>query len=299
MRTILSVFAILATLSTGCQTSSGTKGGGLSAATQIEEGANYPGGTTLGVDVVGLQFRVPAGWSGQIQGEFFVMQEADGEGIIVLGTAELTLAEGEQLARESIDLGEGVVAIPATVPDVSGRTIRVGYDLRGNGLAERAGEPNDWDGVGVISIGDYGIGAVVLGLAPASSLSAVSTVLDSLVVSVRFFEPGSQEAAPAEGSSDWAAELAGYRITYFYSDTDYYESEEYTLCANGDLQRVLDSSAVYSTRNGTWTAYGPAHSGTIEFSLNDGEYAAYELTWDDEGGLYLDGFRYYLEWDGC
>lgn len=299
MRTTVSIFAIVATLATGCQTLSDSKGGGLSAATQVQEGVNYPGSTILGVDEVGLQFRVPADWSGQIRGEFFVMQEADGEGIIVLGTAELTLAEGEQLAKESIDVGAGVVAIPSTAPDISGRTIHVDYDLRGNGLAERAGDPNDWDGVGVISIGGYGIGAVVLGLAPAPRLSAISTVVDGLVASLVFVEPGTQEAAPEEASSDWAAELAGYRITYFYSDTDYYESEEYTLCANGDLQRVLDSSAVYSRRYGTWAAYGPAHSGTIEFSLEDGEYATYELTWDEEGGLRLDGSRYYLEWDGC
>jgi hypothetical protein len=299
MRTTLSVFAILATLAAGCQTPSSTKRGGHAAATEVQAGVIYEGDSTLGVDAVGLQFTVPAGWSGQLDGEHFLMEQDDGEGIIVLGATELTLAEGEQLAGESIDLGDGVVATPTSAPEVSGSTIRADYDLRGGGLAERAGEPNDWDGLGVISIGNYGVGAVVFGLAPAATLATVSTAVDSLTASLRFAQPGTAEGSTGEGTGDWEAQLAGYKITYFYTGSDYYESEAFTLCANGDARRVLDSSGVYSDRYGTWTATGPASSGTLEISLNNGDYSAFELTRDADGGLYLDGSRFYMEWDGC
>ena len=229
----------------------------------------------------------------------FLFEQDAGEGLIVFTAEEFTRSDAEQAAKESIDLGGSVTAVPTSAPAVDGNLIYVDYDVRGGGLAERAGDPNDWDGLGTFTVGDYGISTLALGLSPAPALSKVEEAMGDLSDSLQLRQPGSTSGAESGGKGSWGEELAGYKITYFYSSTGYYEQESFTLCSDGSVFRVLDSSGAYSERNGTWSAYGPTSSGTLEVHLDNGDSQAFELTRDAGGDLYLDGYRFYQEWDGC
>ncbi len=299
--TTFCLLSFITTLGLGCkpQTSSDASQSATINHTEIAEGVSHTGGTPLKVDAYGLTFTVPSGWTGTLQGEVFLLDQDAGEGLILLTAGEATQSEGVQQAAQSIPLEGSISAIPTTSPRVDGDTIYVDYDIRGGTLADRAGDPNDWDGLGTFTFGDYGFGTLSLGLAPAEALSSVEEAMGDLSDSLQLRQPTSPQTTDEGDAGGWAEDLAGYKITYFYSGSDYYEQESFTLCSDGSVLRVFDASGAYTERNGTWAAYGPATSGTLEVNLENGDSQAFELTRDADGGLYLDGSRFYQEWDGC
>jgi len=264
---------------------------------EIQPGVEYRGATTLQAPEFGISFLLPAGWVGGLppDSEFFIMQHPSYQAYVLASLDELTLTEAQQLMAAPINLGDGIVMRPAGEVATEGVTLRADYSV--------SGTPQPLEGQVVTIIGDHGYSAYFVVAAAPDDFEAVKAAVVNMSESVRLTAP---VAAPAPAAGSWQEQLAGKKLSWFYTTSGYTEEDYMWLCPDGRFFRSADSggfgggaSGAFSGRYaGRWEASGNAQVGTLTLQYNDGDVGSYELTIEDEK-LYLDGKRWFREYTDC
>lgn len=270
---------------------------GAQQAVEIEPGVQYQGATVLQAPEYGISFTLPAGWAGMLPPgiEYFVMQHRSLQAYVLAGLDELTLSEAQQLMSENIDLGDGIVMWPAGEVTTEGVTIKADYSV--------SGAPQPLQGQVTTIIGDHGYSMYFVIAAAPADFEATKAEVERMSASVRLVPPA---AAPAPAAGSWQEQLAGRKLSHFYTASGYTEENYIWLCGDGRFFRSANSggfgggaSGAFSSRYaGRWDASGDAVSGTLTLTYNDGSTTTYTLTIEDEK-LFLDGGRYFREPADC
>lgn len=266
-------------------------------AQELEPGVQYTGETRLQAAEYGISFVLPQGWVGALppDAEFFIMQSAPLQAYVLAGIDELTLGEAQRLMADDIDVGDGILLRPAGEVTTEAALLVADYSV--------SGTPEPLEARVTTIIGDHGYGVFFIAAAVPGDIGAVNDAVEQMSNSVSLVAP---VAAPAPEAGSWQEQLAGRKLSYFYTTTGYTEEDYMWLCADGSYFRSANSGgfgggasgAFQSQYGGRWQASGDAQSGTLSIQYNDGSTASYTLTIEDEK-LYLDGSRWFREQTDC
>ncbi len=156
-------------------------------AVELEIGKTYKGGERIEAKAYGLSFTVPEGWSGLLPpgGTFFAMTPDNRT--FVFATAEPgSVQEAQGSLIQPLPLGNGITLEPIGSPRVEGDALAIGYAVQG------ASEPHGSEGRAVV--GDNGVIAGFIGVAPKDDVEAMRATLGEIADSTDFEEP----ATPTE-----------------------------------------------------------------------------------------------------
>lgn len=156
-------------------------------AVELEIGKTYEGGTRIEAKAYGLSFTVPEGWSGLLPpgGTFFAMTPDNRT--FVFATAEPgSVKEAQGALVQPLPLGNGIDLQPIGSPRVEGDGFAIDYSVLG------APEPHGSEGRAVV--GDTGVVAGFIGVAPKDTYEMMLTSLAEIADGVGFEEM----PAPAE-----------------------------------------------------------------------------------------------------
>lgn len=165
---------VLATMLLSTAGAAGTVG-----AVELEIGKTYQGGTLIEAKAYGMSFTVPEGWSGLLPpgGTFFAMTPDNRT--FVFATAEPgSVQEAQGSLSQPLPLGNGIKLQPIGSPRTEGNGFAIGYAVQG------APEPLGSEGRAVV--GDNGVIAGFIGVAPKDAVEAMLTTLDDVTAGVGF-----------------------------------------------------------------------------------------------------------------
>lgn len=262
------------------------------SATVLSPEQRYTGPQHLTEPSLGIGFTIPEAWFGVLprDSEFFVMAPADEAGYIFAGADEMTPAEARSTMSQDLPLGNGITLHPTDKLSEDGRRLSAGYTVSGaqQPLAAQA----------TTAIGERGLGIFFIAVYPAHRAAEFARALDSLVDSIRWSAPVSPPAAPA-GSQ---FELAGKKLTRFYTGSGYSETQYLYLCHSGQFYHDFNgggygwnaSGAFQSNSRGRWQVSG----NRLVLDYADSSSAAYNLSVDDREFM-MDGKRWFREVTDC
>ncbi|MGI9504628.1 MAG: hypothetical protein ACR2RE_16415 [Geminicoccaceae bacterium] len=151
-------------------------------AVELEIGKTYEGGERVEAKTYGLSFTVPEGWSGLLPpgGTFFAMTPDNRT--FVFATAEPGSAEDAQGSlSQPLPLGNGIKLQPIGGPRLEGEGFAIDYSVLG------ASEPHGSEGRALV--GDYGVIAGFIGVAPKDSVEMMRAALADIAAGAGFDEP--------------------------------------------------------------------------------------------------------------
>lgn len=269
-------------------------------AVEIVQGVEYRGETVLEAPEYGASLTLPADWvaAWPADSDFLVMRSTRYGGYVFAAIEEMTVEEARQQMQAAIDVGDGVALSPRGPVAVDGRVLRGEYAVSGTR------EP--LVGYVVTRVADHGLGVVLIAASSPDDASKVRETVDAIDASVVLAAPEARAAPDASVAGTWSAELAGRKLTHFFTRTGYTEEDYIWLCADGLFVRSFDSggfgggaSGAFASDNaGRWRASGARDAGTLELTYNDGSVARYALTLEGTK-LMLDGKRYFREATDC
>ncbi len=155
---------------------------GTAGAVELEIGKTYQGGTLIEAKAYGMSFTVPEGWSGLLPpgGTFFAMTPDNRT--FVFATAEPgSVQDAQGSLTQPLPLGNGIKLQPIGSPRVEGNGFAIGYSVQG------APEPHGSEGRAVV--GDNGVIAGFIGVAPKGAVEAMRSTLDDVTAGVGFEDP--------------------------------------------------------------------------------------------------------------
>ncbi len=156
-------------------------------AIELEIGKTYKGGERIEAKAFGLSFTVPKGWSGLLPpgGTFFAMTPDNRT--FVFATAEPgSVKEAQGNLIQAMPLNNGIKLEPIGSPRVEGKGFAIGYTVQG------APEPHGSEGRAIV--GDHGMIAGFIGIAPKGAVEDMRETLTEITEGAAFEEP----AAPTE-----------------------------------------------------------------------------------------------------
>lgn len=155
--------------------------GGAAGAVDLEIGKTYEGGTLIEAKAYGMSFTVPEGWSGLLPpgGTFFAMTPDNRT--FVFATAEPgSVQEAQGSLAQPLPLGNGIKLQPIGAPKPKGEGFTIDYSVLG------APEPLGSEGRAIV--GDTGVIAGFIGVAPRGGIDAMRATLDVIADGVGFDE---------------------------------------------------------------------------------------------------------------
>lgn len=159
---------------------------GAAGTTELEIGKTYQGGERIEAKAYGLSFTVPEGWSGLLPpgGTFFAMTPDNRT--FVFATAEPGSAQDAQGSlSQPLPLGGGIKLEPIGFPRVEGEAFAIDYSVLG------APEPHGSEGRAVV--GNNGVIAGFIGVAPKDAVEMMRTTLDAITEGVTFEDAAGPE----------------------------------------------------------------------------------------------------------
>lgn len=155
---------------------------GMAHAVELEIGKTYQGGERIESKVYGLSFTVPEGWSGLLPpgGTFFAMTPDNRT--FVFATAEPgSIKEAQGALIQPLPLGNGIMLQPIGSPRVEGNGFAIGYSVQG------APEPHGSEGRAIV--GDHGVIAGFIGVAPKGAVDDMLTTLAAIAEGAALEDP--------------------------------------------------------------------------------------------------------------
>ncbi|WP_395376581.1 hypothetical protein [Marinicella sp. W31] len=264
---------------------------------------NYPS--------LGITFTIPVGWVGQEVEDLFVMGSTTEPGRIIMSQQAIS---GKNALEQLLINGLHVDAGTQLNADSSVSTAKNdGLSVMLKGMME------------YVAVKGYIVGRmqndqqVILIMAVSSPENFNQThvaLVNKISDSLRFSQP--QQSAQAVYFNQ---QLRNVRLSYLdsYSSMDYSDSgisggyemrKNLDLCAEGhfyysgysNMNAGGDNASAYgnysSAGHGSWKVTGVGDEVYLQLSFNDGDVVEKALT-EKDGGLYLDGGRYYRQDSQC
>jgi hypothetical protein len=158
-----------------------------------------------------------------------------------------------------------------------------------------------------VKLGGHGIGAGCISIAFPSAIERAKKAGMELLKSMNFTAPVQPQVAKSAGiDQPWSEYLKGRSLKYFYTQGDFSDTDYIHLCSNGIFSRrkstvsggVTGTASMRGGDQGTWQASGQGDNGTLVLNNQDGTRSEFKIQYREgtKGvGLYLDGYRYYME----
>ncbi|MFC4635084.1 hypothetical protein ACFO3O_14275 [Dokdonia ponticola] len=253
----------------------------------------------------GLSFTLPAGWTGDIQGEYIVLGHTSIPGMMILSdnpnrTIEAVVSTAQQGIQED---GFNLTADGAfkTVSSKRAEGFYKGtYDYS---TAVKAYAIGLIDGYG------KGMSIVILTETSAFSNDHINAA-NQLAKSVRFFKP---KASPV--TLQWQNRIVGKKLTHRYTSGGVGGSSDtriITLCTNGTFTYYGNTSANldgpsgfgYANSNedsrGNYTIFSVQNNAYLTLNFENGNESEYTLTRNESGHTFLENSRYtVMDAEGC
>ena len=264
---------------------------------------NYPS--------LGIQFTIPAGWVGQEMEDLFVMGSTTEPGRIIMAQHTVSGKHAlQQLLQQGLQVDAGT-QLNTDSPISS---------VENDGLAVMLKGVMDYAAVKGYIVGrvqnDQHSILIMAVSSPESFNQNHVALVNQISDSLKFSQP--KHSAQA---AYFSQQLRNVRLTYIdsYSSMDYsgggisggYEMRKnLDLCAQGhfyysgysNLNAGGDNASAYgnysNTGHGTWEITGAGQEIYLKLRFNDGDVIEKALT-EKDGGLYLDGGRYYRQDSQC
>lgn len=259
---------------------------------QIEPGRIYSGGEQIGDPSVGLTLTLPAGWRGSLSpdGEAFVLESEAGGGYMVVIGDETTEADARRQLAEPLDLGGGVLLTPSgTVQEVATGHLTANYTVTGT--------PSEFVGKADVRLTQAGLGVAFILMSPPGTADEHLESMREFAFSLGVTEPTVQTVG---GDDEWEPFLRGLYMARYYTRTEYTESTEVWLCADGQFYYNSQagsfgggaSAAAQGLGNGRWSATGAGKTGTLILDWSNGERSTWDLEYDYElNRVFVNGER--------
>jgi hypothetical protein len=258
---------------------------------------------------LGIRFEVPSGWVGQESDGVFIMGSNSVAGIILVTThAHTSLTALENDAKSGISEGSTTLKLDGSIEKINDNTLGALYAGTMEGQAVKSYS------LGMIN--PHGSGVTIMALTTPEMFGDQHVQLAKQVSeSVRFSEP-----ATAPIIDQWKEKFTNARLTYLesYSSSGssyggystgggYSQKEVIELCGQGyfnynkrssvsiDTGGAFGSSSSSGQGQGSWEVKLGADGGaSLVLTFHDGEIYQYNLTYDQEGKTYLNGYRYFV-----
>lgn len=265
-----------------------------------QAGKVYQGPKSFSSAPDGLAFKLPKGWAGGLDGEFFGIvdpQDQGKNGILLLWSTKGTLAEARKTMASNIPVS-GVVLKPKTKVTGGKKELKATYSVLGGGALTEAT---------VTARVAHGTIVAVIAAYSTSGKKKVAGLNRSVLASLKISKPKALSTAGSNAGSDsWQKFLTGARLTRFSTGSGYSEKESYTFCPNGTFYRsfnagsnsVNGTGAAQGNNSGRWKATGKGNSGTIILHFADDSVDRSAVEYRDNK-TYWGGTRYFYEANKC
>ncbi len=265
---------------------------------QIEPGRIYTAGEEIREPSLGLRLTLPAGWRGALSpdGSSFMLEPVSGEGLMVVIADRLTEAQAREQLSQPIDVGGGIVLVPAgEVREVATGHPTGAFDVRG--------APSGYQGTVDVRLTAGGLGVAFVLLSPSGSAASQREAMRAFAFSLGVEAAAVGGRAGGDGAGvvdEWEPYLRGRYLARFFTRTGYTESAELWLCSDGTFYYDSQgggfgggaSGAMQSRGGGRWSATGAGASGTLFLDWAGGGRTSLSLGYDArEDKLYVDGER--------
>jgi hypothetical protein len=262
---------------------------------EIAPGVEHRGPKVLSAAALGVSFTMPSGWVGVLPAgaDTFLLTSAAHQGRILMRGAPLTNAEAQAMMSADIPLGDGLTLSPVGALRQAGGSLIGDYVL--NGV-----EPQLSARI-YTTVGKFGVGAAIIALGDADTLTKMLPTIAELSRSLRFSKP--REAPRVSVASGPATfNLVGRRLTRFYSASGYSEKTVLRLCRDGSFQRHFDASSVSQLGTGGMDGGSSGHytqqGNVLTLTYDNGSVASYDIAQENQS-LLLNGKKWFQEPGDC
>jgi len=259
----------------------------------------------ISLEDFGLSFTLPAGWTGDIQGDYIVLGHTTIPGMMILSdnptrTIETVVSTAQQGIQED---GFNLTADGA-FKTVSSKRAEGFY----KGTYDYSTKVKAY-AIGLIDGKGKGMSILILTETNAFSNDHINAA-NQLAKSVQFFKPKASAI-----TQQWQERLVGKKLTHRYTSGGVGGSSVtriITLCSNGtftfygNTHANLDGPGGFGYANsnedsrGNYTIYSIHNNSYLTLNFENGKESEYTLTRDSEGYPVLEGTKYIaLDAEGC
>ena len=259
----------------------------------------------VSLDDFGLSFTVPAGWTGDFQGEYIVLGHTSIPGMMVLSenptrTIKALVSEAQQSIQED---GFNLT------PDGNFKTVNT---KRAEGFYKGTYDYSTKVkayAIGLIDGTGKGMNILILTETGAFSQKHIDAA-NQLAKSVRFFKPKASKV-----TKEWEQRLVGKKLTYQHTGDgpDGGSTKRViTLCPNGNFTFYFNSHSAFDVAEGfgyvnsnedsrgQYSIYSLQNKAYLVLNFEDGKEYEYQLSVNPKGYPVLDETRYIpLDAEGC
>ncbi|MCU0358402.1 MAG: hypothetical protein MUE95_12560 [Cyclobacteriaceae bacterium] len=269
---------------------------------ELQENVRYEGNTKIKISALGIQFTIPSNWYGGVSAgsPYMVLADAGDEMTIIISADEMSEANVLREMQQQIALDENISIKPAGTIRKEGKRWYGDYSI--------LGATQDLKCFVEVNLGDHNIGAAMILMAYPAAFDAGKRALSQLASSMQFTAPVAAPAATASTGPDkpYSDYLKGKSLKYYYTQGDFSDTDFIHLCSNGTFTRskntisggVTGTGSMWGKENGTWKATGQGSEGVLTLYNQDGTQNEFRMQYREgtKGlGLYLNGYRYYVE----
>ncbi|WP_299211766.1 hypothetical protein [uncultured Dokdonia sp.] len=245
----------------------------------------------------GLSFTLPAGWTGDIQGDYIVLGHTSIPGMMILSeNSNRTIEAVVSMAQQGIQADGFNLTADGTFKTVSSKRAEGFY----KGTYDYSTAVKAY-AIGLIDGQGKGMSILVLTETNAFANDHINAA-NQLAKSVQFFTP---KASPA--TLQWQNQLVGKKLTHRYTSGGAGGSSVtriITLCANGTFTFYANTHANldgpggfgYANSNqdsrGNYTIYSIQNNSYLTLHFENGKESEYTLTRDENGYTFLESSRY-------
>jgi len=259
---------------------------------------------------LGIQFEIPAGWSGGEEGDYIILGHNSIPGLMILTQNKARDAHTLKNQAEDTILEEGVFL------EADGDFVIVSETrVEGNYKGTYQGQEVKAYAIGLINTQGTGMNILIL-TAPDAFSKAHIEEANKLARSVKF-------AAPKDSDNTlfWKERITGVQLKYMHTSGGSDYSGGYSgisdvvminLCSNGQFtyysnaHSSFDASGGFGSANarkdtgGNYEIYSQGKSTYLDLQFENGDVKSFELTVNSERHTLLNGSRYaIINVEGC
>ena len=259
----------------------------------------------ISLEDFGLSFTLPAGWTGDIQGEYIVLGHTTIPGMMILSENPMRTIEAVvSAAQQGIQEDGFNLTADGTFKTVSSKRAEGFY----KGTYDYSTAVKAY-AIGLIDGQGKGMSILILTETSAFSNDHINAA-NQLAKSVQFFQA---QASPA--TVQWQNRIVGKQLTHRYTSGGVGGSSVtriITLCANGTFTFYANTHANldgpggfgYANSNqdnrGNYTIYSVQNNSYLTLQFENGKESEYTLTRNENGYTFLENSRYtVMDAEGC
>lgn len=268
--------------------------------TELKQDVRYEGNTHLTIPSLGISFIIPQGFFGGVaQGSpFMVLSDNSNEITLIVTADEMKEQSMMTEMQRQMSIDENLSISPLGPIKKEGKRLWGDYKVEG--------ATQELKCYVEVKIGEYGMGAGCIAIALPSASERAKNASIQLLKSMTF-KQATPEISNAVGiAKPWSEYFKGQSLKYFYTQGDFSDTDFIHLCSNGTFTRSKNTLSGGSTGTGsmwggdqgTWQATGQGTEGILILTNRDGTRAEFKIQYREgtKGlGIYLDGYRYYME----